>query len=54
MIEALDTMLELADNRVDRFAKIVRKYYNALLKEGFTSEQAVELLKNFRPGGGKT
>lgn len=45
--EQLNHMLSIADRQMPAIAKIMRKFYVALLQEGFTAEEAIQLCKNY-------
>lgn len=49
METAIKDMWEVMDHQIKFYevqSKMLREYYNALIKEGFTNEQALELVKN--------
>lgn len=49
--EQFDAVLDLAIGAIPKFAKIYRKLYTALITEGFSKEQATEIVINHRIGG---
>ena len=42
-VEMLDVTIEMTQGSLAKIAKMERKFYKLLVKEGFTSEQAMRL-----------
>lgn len=48
MKQQIDEAIEIASLTVEPSAKVIKKFYDALVKEGFSEKDAVELCKNYR------
>ena len=45
----IEMSLSLAENVSERLAKLYKKMYDDLLNVGFTKEEAIEIVKSYRP-----
>lgn len=52
VVEALEMMLDFILNgkTISKIAKVYRSLYLSLIEEGFTDEQALEIVKGYRLG----
>lgn len=46
--EEIKQVIEIAENLGPVVAKLTKSYYDELIKQGFTTEQAFELTKNYK------
>ena len=47
--DQMDSVMDLVIKMVPRFGKVYRGLYDSLIEEGFNSEQAMQIVANYRP-----
>ena len=52
VLEQLGPMMDAASEIAPKIAKIYKRLYDSLIEEGFTPEQAITIVSNYKPGMG--
>ena len=47
MDKEMDTMIEIIENKIPKLAKVYRKFVDCLVKEGFSKEQAINIMSKY-------